>query len=94
LFQHPDVLEAAATGIPYEDKGDRVKAFVVVKPGSQLTAEELLKFCQQNLAPYKVPKFVEFRDSIPKTIVGKPLRRLLRAEELKRAAGSREQIAV
>ncbi len=80
LYSHPSVREAAVVGVPYEDKGERVKAFVVLKAGAQATADELIKFCQQNLAAYKVPKFVEFRDSIPNTVSGKPLRRQLRAE--------------
>ncbi|MGB8646191.1 MAG: long-chain fatty acid--CoA ligase [Anaerolineae bacterium] len=82
LYTHPKVLEAAVTGIPLGDKGERVKAFVVLRPGESATADEIVEFCQKNLAPYKVPKFVEFRDVIPKTAAGKPLRRQLRAESL------------
>jgi long-chain acyl-CoA synthetase len=55
----------------------RVKAFLVLKKGETATEEEMIEFCRQNLAPYKVPKFVEFRDSLPKTQVGKILRREL-----------------
>jgi long-chain acyl-CoA synthetase len=84
LYMHPKVLEAAAVGIPVEDKGERVKVFVALKPGEQATAEEIIAHCRQHLAPFKVPKFVEFRESLPKTIMGKPLRRELRAEELKK----------
>ncbi len=84
LYTHPKVLEAVATGVPYESKGDRVKAFVVLRPGVQATPDELVEFCRSNLAPYKVPKSIEFRDSVPKTLVGKPLRRQLRAEELEK----------
>jgi len=77
LFEHPKVLEAAAAGIQVEGKGERVKAFVVLKPGETATEEEILTFCRQNLAPHKIPRFVEFRDSLPKSQVGKVLRREL-----------------
>ncbi len=86
LYTHPKILEAAAVGVPYEDKGERVKAFVVLKPGENLTADEVIQFCQKELAAYKVPKFVEFRDAIPKTVAGKPLRRQLRDETIKAQA--------
>lgn len=76
LTQHPDVLEAGVTGI-YDDTGnERVKAFVV-KKRQDLTAEELIAHCRQHLTPYKVPKIIEFRTSLPKTNVGKILRRAL-----------------
>ena len=81
LFEHPKVLEAAAAGVPVEDKGERVKAFVVLKPGQTATEEEIRDFCRQNLAPHKVPSFVEFRDELPKSQVGKVLRRKLVAKE-------------
>jgi long-chain acyl-CoA synthetase len=77
LYEHPKVLEAAVIGVPVEGKGERPKAFVVLKPDQTATEEELIEFCRQNLAPYKVPKFVEFRESLPKTLVGKVLRREL-----------------
>ncbi len=79
LYEHPEVLEAAAVGIPVEGKGDRVKLFVVLKPGRTATEEGILEFCAERLAPYKLPKSVEFRASLPKTMLGKPLRRQLRA---------------
>jgi long-chain acyl-CoA synthetase len=82
LYMHPKVLEAAAIGLPVEDKGERVKVFIALKPGESATADEIVNFCRHHLAPFKVPKFVEFRESLPKTIMGKPLRRELRAEEL------------
>lgn len=82
LYGHPQVLEAAVVGVPYENKGERVKAFVVLKPGEQLTADEILMYLRDNLAAYKVPKFVVFRDSIPKSVAGKPLRRYLREESI------------
>lgn len=82
LYQHPKVLEAAAVGVPDEYRGETVRAFVVVKPGEKLTADELRAFLAERLAPYKVPKQFEFRDSLPKTLVGKVLRRTLRDEYL------------
>jgi long-chain acyl-CoA synthetase len=84
LYEHPKVLEAAAAGVPVSGKGERVKVYVVLKPGQTATEEEIVEFCRENLAPYKVPKFVEFRDDLPKTLVGKILRRALVEEETKR----------
>jgi long-chain acyl-CoA synthetase len=86
LYEHPKVLEAAAAGVPVEGKGERVKVYVVLKPGQTTTAEEIIGFCRDNLAPYKVPKFVEFREALPKTLVGKVLRRALVQEEPMRQA--------
>ncbi len=86
LFEHPKVLEAAAIGIPDEYRGETVKIFVVLKPGQEATAEELIEYCRTKLAKYKVPKFVEFRSELPKTIIGKVLRRLLSEEERKKRA--------
>ena len=86
LFEHPKVLEAAAIGVPDEYRGETVKVFVVPKPGEQLTAEEIIEYCRTKLAKYKVPKFVEFRSELPKTIVGKVLRRVLADEERKKRA--------
>jgi long-chain acyl-CoA synthetase len=85
LYEHPKVVEAAAVGIPVPDKGERVKVYVVLKEGEVATEEEIIDFCKENLAPYKVPKFVEFRDDLPKSMVGKILRRVLLEEEKKRA---------
>lgn len=81
LYQHPAVFEAAAIGVPDAYRGESAKAFVVLKPGQKATAEELIAFCKQNLAPYKVPRAIEFRDTLPKTMIGKILRRELVAEE-------------
>jgi long-chain acyl-CoA synthetase len=85
LYEHPKVAEAAAVGIPVPDKGERVKVYVVLKKGEVATEEEIIDFCKENLAPYKVPRFVEFRDDLPKSMVGKILRRVLLEEEKKRA---------
>jgi long-chain acyl-CoA synthetase len=86
LFQHPKVNAGAAVGVPVPGKGERVKAFVVLKEGETATEEEIIEFCRENLAPYKVPKFVEFRDELPMTMVGKVLRRVLLEEEKKKLA--------
>ncbi len=69
---------------PVAGKGERVKIYVVLKEGETATEEEFIEFCKENMAPYKVPKFVEFRDELPKTLVGKILRRALLEEELER----------
>jgi long-chain acyl-CoA synthetase len=81
---HPDILEAAAVGAPDEDAGEAIKLFVVSK-NSELDAETLRQWCKKELTGYKVPKFVEFRDELPKTNVGKVLRRQLRDEETNNA---------
>jgi len=86
LYEHPKVMEVAAIGVPVGEKGERPKVFVVLKPGETATEEEIIAFCKENLAPYKVPKFVEFRSELPKTTVGKILRRVLLEEELKKRA--------
>ena len=81
LYGHPKVQEAVAAGIPAGEKGERVKVWIILKEGMTATEEEILVFCAENLAPYKRPKFVEFRDELPKTLVGKMLRRVLVEEE-------------
>ncbi len=81
LYQHPAVQEAAVAGVPHEYYGEMVKAYVVLKPGATATEEEIIQFCKERLAGYKVPKAVEFRSELPKTMVGKILRRVLVEEE-------------
>jgi long-chain acyl-CoA synthetase len=82
LFMHPKVMEAVVAGIPNPARGDdTVKAYVVAKPGESPTAEELREFCKLHLAVYKVPREVEFRAELPKTMIGKVLRRVLVEEE-------------
>jgi long-chain acyl-CoA synthetase len=81
LFRHPKVAEAVAVGIPDEYRGETIKVFVTLKPGQTATEEEIIEFCKDKLAPYKRPKRVEFRDTIPKSAVGKVLRKVLRTEE-------------
>ncbi|MGD9028354.1 MAG: long-chain fatty acid--CoA ligase [Anaerolineae bacterium] len=83
LYEHPKVQECAVVGVPVSvEKGERVKAFIVLKEGESAAEEEIIAFCKENLSRYKVPKFVEFRDELPKTMVGKILRRVLLEEEL------------
>ena len=77
LYKHDSVLEAAVAGLPDAHSGEIVKAYVVAKPGKTLTAEQVLEHCRQELAPYKVPKEVAFKEELPKTLVGKILRRVL-----------------
>jgi long-chain acyl-CoA synthetase len=84
LFAHPGVAEAAVVGLPDEYRGETVAAFVVPKPGITLSSEELDKYCRENLAAYKVPRIYEIRSELPKTAVGKVLRRELREAALKR----------
>ena len=84
LYAHPKVREAVAVGVPDPYRGETIKAFVVLKPGEQATAEEMISYCREHLARYKVPSQVEFRESLPKTMVGKVLRRALLEEELRR----------
>jgi len=82
LYEHPKVLEAAVIGIPDPTYGESVKAFVSIKEGEKVAEEEIIQFCKKNLAKYKIPKSVEFRKEMPKTLVGKVLRRVLVEEEL------------
>jgi long-chain acyl-CoA synthetase len=81
LFKHPKVQEAVAVGIADPYRGETIKACVVLKPGETATEEEIITFCREKLAAYKVPRRVEFRDSLPKSVIGKVLRKILRAEE-------------
>ncbi len=81
LHTHPKVAEAVLVGVPDAYRGETAKAFIVLKPGQQATAEEIIAFSKERLASYKVPKLVEFRSELPKTMIGKVLRRALREEE-------------
>lgn len=81
LYEHPDVLECVAVGVPDPYRGETVKAFIVLREGSKVTEEELNSFCRESLASFKVPRIYEFRKELPKTAVGKILRRTLLDEE-------------
>lgn len=81
LYEHPKVKEAAIIGVPDEYRGEAVKAFVVLKDGEKATEQEIIDFCRAKMAKYKAPREVEFRSELPKTIVGKVLRRRLAEEE-------------
>jgi long-chain acyl-CoA synthetase len=86
LYEHPKVQEAVAVGLPDPHRGETVKVFVVLKAGEAATEEEIIDFCRGKMAKFKVPTAVEFRPELPKTMVGKILRRVLREEELARQA--------
>lgn len=78
LYEHPKIMEAAVIGVPDPVRGETVKAFIVLKEGQTATAEEVETFCREQLAAYKVPSYIEFRSELPKSVVGKILRRELR----------------
>lgn len=82
LVKHPSVADAITVGVPDEYRGETVKAFVKLKPGASATADELIAWCRESLAAYKVPRLIEFRDELPRTDTGKALRRILREEEM------------
>ncbi len=81
LYTHPAIQEAAVIGVPDAYRGETVKAFVTLKADTSATAEDIIGFCKERLAVYKVPKQLEFRDNLPKSLVGKILRRELAKEE-------------
>jgi long-chain acyl-CoA synthetase len=86
LATHPAVMEASVAGVPDSFKGEVPKAWVILKAGQTVAEDELRAYCRERLAPYKVPAQVEFRKELPKTMVGKVLRRVLVEEETKRAS--------
>jgi len=86
LQEHPAVIAASVVGVPDERVGERIKAFVVLKEDIKgVSGLELINWCKERLAPYKVPQYIEFRDMLPKSKVGKFLRRELREEERRKA---------
>ncbi len=84
LHEHPKVELACAIGVPDAYRGETVKAFIVPRAGESLTEEDIISFCRERLAAYKVPKIVEFRESLPLSVIGKVLRKTLRDEERKK----------
>ena len=81
LHQHPKVMEAIAVGLPHPQKGEYIKGYVVPKPGQKIVEGEIIDFCKKNLTAYMVPREVELRETLPKSAIGKILRRELREEE-------------
>jgi len=84
LYRHPKVKEAVTIGVPDAYRGETVKAFVVPLEGQEVTVEEIIAFCKEKMAPYKVPREIEFRQSLPQSAAGKILRKVLRDEEMKK----------
>ncbi|MFA5536845.1 MAG: AMP-binding protein, partial [Bacillota bacterium] len=78
LYSHPAVNEACVVGIPDSYRGEAVKAFIVLRPGQEVGPEELKAFCAEQLTPYKVPRTIEIRNELPKSAIGKILRKELR----------------
>ncbi len=78
FFAHPKMMEACAIGVPHSTRGEQIKVFVVLKPGETATAAEMIDFCRERLAAYKLPTMVAFCKELPKSTVGKVLRKDLR----------------
>ena len=85
LFKHPKIQEATVIGVPHPKMGEVPKAFVVLKTGAKATEQELIDYMAQNVADYKVPRQIEFREALPKTLIGKVLKRQLVEEEKAKA---------
>ena len=85
IHQHPKVREGISVGIPDARKGERIKVYIVLKDGETATPEEIIVYFRERLTPYKVPSEVEFRPELPKSMIGKILRRALREEEIQKA---------
>jgi len=91
LHSHPKIKEAVSVGIPHEARGEIVKAYVVVQDGEALSRSDVIAYCREKLANFKVPRQVEFRTDLPKTMVGKVLRRALREEEEAKASAKKKR---
>ena len=89
LFRHPKVKDVVVVGLPESFSVEVIKAYIVLKEGERATPQEIIAFCVKELAKYKVPKFVEFRTELPKTMVGKVLRRQLLDEEMQKTPPGR-----
>ncbi|KGX92862.1 long-chain fatty acid--CoA ligase [Pontibacillus halophilus JSM 076056 = DSM 19796] len=88
LYEHPAVMEAVVIGVPDPYRGEQVQAVVVLKSGESITEEALIDYCSEHMAPYKVPKAIEFRQGLPKTNVGKILRRSIREQYQKQKSNT------
>jgi long-chain acyl-CoA synthetase len=92
IYEHPSVQEVVVAGVPDPYRGETVKAYIVLKEGSSTNEEELNSFARKHLAAYKVPRVYEFRSELPKTAVGKILRRaLVEEEKMKREDNEQKQ---
>jgi long-chain acyl-CoA synthetase len=91
LYQHPKVKEGITIGLPDAYKGERIKVFIVLKEGEMASEQEMIDYFKQRLTPYKVPSEVEFRQDLPKSIIGKILRRELRMSEVQGEPGARAE---
>ena len=87
IYKHPKVKEGITVGVPDKYKGEKIKVYIVLKEGVSATVEEFEKYFREHLTPYKVPSEIEFRSSLPKSAIGKILRRMLREEEIKKMQG-------
>ncbi len=92
LFTHPKVKDAVVVGIPQEFLGEEIKAYIVLKDGEAATPGEIMQYCREQLSKFKVPKEIEFRKELPKTLVGKVLRRVLRDEEMKKEQTQKQKL--
>jgi long-chain acyl-CoA synthetase len=93
LMAHPAVLESGTIGVPDEKRGETVKSFIVLAEGRTATADELIEYCRKELAAYKIPRQIEFRDELPKSAMLKVLRRELRDQELAKLEARAERSA-
>ncbi|MHA1585465.1 MAG: AMP-binding protein, partial [Promethearchaeota archaeon] len=89
---HPEVLDVACAGVPDENTGERVKIWVALKQGSTLTKEKLFNWCKENISHFKLPREIEFRNFIPKTIVGKVMRRQLQEEHINNSQKAKQMV--
>ena len=94
LHSHPKIREAVTVGVNHRSRGETVKAYIVPEEGENLTVPEVVAYCRQKLASFKVPRLIEFRDELPKTMVGKVLRRILRDEEAHKEGPAEEILPV
>jgi len=84
LYKKTEIQEAAVIGLPDKSRGEYIKAFVVLKKGASLKEEDVINYCKENLSHIKVPRKVEFRNELPKSLIGKILKRVLQEKELKK----------